>query len=97
MSKTFNWATFPIHLRNIIILGLFLCSSIVIIFAIYGGVRIYTTQEKLNTIKCQQIKIVELEEKICWLRQMNDLSIVLEQILTPLQVDELKMLKGCSD
>lgn len=92
MFKIFNWAMLSVRLRNIIAVKLILFSIVVLILAIYGSVCIYTGQEKFETIKIQQIEIAELKEKIHWLRQINDLSIVLEQVLTPLQIDELKML-----
>lgn len=91
MSKIIDWTTNFIHLQNIIRIVFFLFSILVII-AIYGRVYIYNGQEKFEIIETQQTEIAELKEKIHWLRQVNELSIVLEQLLTPLQIDELKML-----
>lgn len=45
-----------------------------------------------SEIHSQNLKIVELHDKVFWLKQVNEISTVLEQILTPLQVDELKLL-----
>ena len=72
MSKVIDWVTKPINLRNIVIIILFLASSVVAVLAVYGGVRICTLQERFDIVKAQQVKITELRKEICWLREVYE-------------------------
>jgi len=69
-------------------------SSIVItaFFAAYGTVQLYTRSDRIELIETQQHKIDTLELKVYELRRVHDLTLILEQILTPLQKLELEAL-----
>jgi len=51
-----------------------------------------TEQAYIETIQQKNDKIAESTELLLWSRKVNKLSMVLEQVLTPLQIYELQAL-----
>lgn len=60
------------------------------LFAIYGGVQLYTCSDRLDLIESQRAKIINLELKVRELKRINNLIPILEQLLIPRQIDELE-------
>ena len=61
-------------------------------FATEGVRHFYTLSDRIEIIESQKLKIESLETRVYELRQIHDLMFILEQILTPMQIDELKAL-----
>lgn len=79
--------------RALILVGLFLLSSIIFLFAVYGGIQFSTCSERVEMarlVETQQAEIANLELKVRELRRINSLIPILEQLLIPCQKDELE-------
>ena len=79
--------------RVLILIGLFLLSSTIFLFAVYGGVQFSLRSERIEMarlVESQQAKIINLELKVRELRRINSLIPILEQLLIPQQIDELE-------
>jgi len=68
------------------------CIIVSIYISIYGFYQLWTRTERQEQLQAYEIKIVILNDKIYWLKQTNKLSNVLEQLLTPMQIDELELM-----
>ena len=81
--------------RALILIGLFLFSITIFLFAVYGGIQFSIRSERIEMARLfesQQAKIVNLELKVRELRRLNDFVPAMEQIFTPMILDELKLL-----
>lgn len=77
-------------MTKITVSSLCFISVIIALFAIYGGCQLYTRSDRLDIVEAQKAEIANLELKVRELRRINNLVLILEQILNPCQIDELK-------
>ena len=71
--------------------GAIIVMVVVFVMAVYGSVQLYFRADTLDLIESLQAENAELKDKVYWLRQANAMSMILEQLLTPCQIDELKL------
>ncbi|MCK4328746.1 hypothetical protein KAX02_02780 [candidate division WOR-3 bacterium] len=76
-------------------LGMLLCLLLfwaAFCLAIYGGVQLYTCSARHQQLEDYRYIINDQKIRIAHLRDLNDYTAILEQLLTPLQLAELKVL-----
>ncbi len=58
----------------------------------YGIIQLCTWKERHQQLEDNRFEIAHLQNQVFYLRELNDYIPVMEQLLTPLQLTELKVL-----
>jgi len=72
----------------IVCLGFVLCFFLL---AIYGSIQLYERNVRKEQEQITVDQIAKLQDRIYWLQKVNAITPVLEQILTPMMLDELQL------
>ena len=87
-----NRTMWKILMAKLVIWGLLLSSACIALLAIYGGVQLYDRTKRHQQLEDHKFEINHLQTQVFHLRDLNDYAPILEQLLTPLQLAELKVL-----
>jgi hypothetical protein len=69
---------------------LFMIAAFSIMLAVYGSILFYSRTDRLDFVEALRVETANCRLKVRELRRNDSLAPVLEQLLTPCQIDELE-------